>query len=127
MLSLSPDETWLLLDSGQVLPVDRLSWELGIEGTLPLFEIWLSEDGSTWWNTRQVNGWNLEAGVEYTHLVSLQLGLLRDARGPEVLTIASSTRLAASAESTSGRPRKRSRLTRSVRPSPRNRSRRTCR
>jgi hypothetical protein len=63
--SISPDETWLLLDLGQVQPVDRVTWELGISGSLPPFEIWLSEDGSTWWNASEVNGWNLEAGVEY--------------------------------------------------------------
>jgi len=56
----SPDEVWLLLDLGEVRPVDRLTFELGRWNTLPRFEIWLSEDGDTWHNASQWNGWNLE-------------------------------------------------------------------
>ncbi|HEV2066396.1 MAG TPA: discoidin domain-containing protein, partial [Thermomicrobiales bacterium] len=63
--STSPDETWLLLDLGQVVPVARVTWELGSGGSLPPFEFWLSDDGSTWWNAAQINGWNLQSGVEY--------------------------------------------------------------
>ncbi len=42
-----------------------MTWELKRGGALPPFEIWLSEDGTTWWDANEINGWNLEAGVEY--------------------------------------------------------------
>ncbi len=63
--SVSPDEVWLLLDLGQVRPIDRVTYELGRWNTLPVFELWLSEDGETWWNVSTVNGWNLAPDVEY--------------------------------------------------------------
>lgn len=61
----SPDEVWLLLDLGQVQPIDRVTWELGFAGALPRFEFWLSEDGDTWWNAADVNGWSLSSGTPY--------------------------------------------------------------
>ncbi|HEV2066211.1 MAG TPA: discoidin domain-containing protein [Thermomicrobiales bacterium] len=61
----SPDESWLLLDLGAVVPVERVSIELGYGGSLPPFELWLSEDGSNWWNVAQRNGWEFAPGVEY--------------------------------------------------------------
>jgi len=63
--SASPDDVWLRLDLGEVRPVDRLTFELGMWNALPAFEIWLSEDGDTWWNASRWNGWNLQPDVEY--------------------------------------------------------------
>lgn len=63
--AISPNEVWLLMDLGQVLPIDRVTWELGTWNTLPTFEIWLSEDRDTWWNASRIDGWNLEPNVEY--------------------------------------------------------------
>lgn len=66
----SPDEVRLRIDLGQVLPVDRLTWELGTLGAMPNFEVWLSEDDVTWWNAAQVDTSNLQLGVRY----QIQLG-----------------------------------------------------
>jgi hypothetical protein len=54
----------LYLDLGSVQPIDRIDIELAQEGLLPYFELWLSEDGETWYNATPngINGWNLWAG-----------------------------------------------------------------
>jgi hypothetical protein len=46
----------LTVDLGAVQPVDRLTLETEAWNTLPYTEIWLSDDGVTWWNVTQVNG-----------------------------------------------------------------------
>lgn len=75
--SISPTEAWLVLDLGQVQPVDRVTWELGYGGALPPFEIWLSEDGSTWFNLSEVNSYGLEAGVPYEETLNAYTRFVR--------------------------------------------------
>jgi hypothetical protein len=62
--SQSPEQARLYLDLGSVLPIDRIELELAWAGSLPWFELWLSEDGETWYNATPngINGWNLWAG-----------------------------------------------------------------
>jgi subtilisin family serine protease/outer membrane biosynthesis protein TonB len=62
--SQSPEQARLYLDLGSVVPIDRIEIELAQEGLLPYFELWLSEDGETWYNATPngINGWNLWAG-----------------------------------------------------------------
>ncbi|MGN6483260.1 MAG: hypothetical protein ACTHMX_02560, partial [Thermomicrobiales bacterium] len=48
--SLSPREVRLTLDLGQTQPVAALDLDLDDRGLLPTTEVWLSEDGVTWWN-----------------------------------------------------------------------------
>ena len=69
--SVSPDEVWLLLDLGEVRPIERVTYELGLRNTLPVFEIWLSEDGETWWNAAIIDGRTVEPNVEYEELLGL--------------------------------------------------------
>jgi hypothetical protein len=69
--TLSPQTISLVADLGQVLPVGRITYSLNTAGMLPPFELWLSEDGVTWWNAAQVNGWTLAPDVDY----ELDLGL----------------------------------------------------
>jgi hypothetical protein len=70
--SQSPEQTRLYLDLGSVQPIDRIDIELAVEGLLPYFELWLSEDGETWYNATPngINGWTLWAGEAH----SFQLG-----------------------------------------------------
>jgi subtilisin family serine protease len=62
--SQSPEQARLYLDLGSVVPIDRIEIKLAQEGLLPYFELWLSEDGETWYNATPngINGWNLWAG-----------------------------------------------------------------
>ncbi|HWV34166.1 MAG TPA: discoidin domain-containing protein, partial [Thermomicrobiales bacterium] len=63
--NLSPKRVELLLDLGQVQPVGRATVELSAWNTLPYTEIWLSEDGETWWNVTQLDGSSLEPDQTY--------------------------------------------------------------
>jgi hypothetical protein len=69
--SRSPDEVWLLLDLGQVRPIERLTYEVEQANMLPVFEIWLSEDGETWWNAAIIDGRTVEPNLEYEELLGL--------------------------------------------------------
>ncbi len=62
---ISPNEVRLRLDLGQIEPVERLTWAVGIPGALPNFEVWLSEDDVTWWNAAQVDTSQLVPGLDY--------------------------------------------------------------
>jgi hypothetical protein len=70
------EQARLYVDLGSVLPIDRITLELATWDQLPVFEIWLSEDGETWYNATPdgINGWNLERDVP------LAIGLGYDAR-----------------------------------------------
>jgi hypothetical protein len=63
-LDQTTEQVRLYLDLGAVLPIDRLTIELAYAGSLPAFEIWLSEDAETWYNVTPngINGWDLWAG-----------------------------------------------------------------
>ncbi len=55
----------LRLDLGQLKPVDRITLELRDGNMLPNTEIWLSEDGTTWWNVAPLNRASLQSGMEH--------------------------------------------------------------
>ncbi|MGN6482891.1 MAG: SH3 domain-containing protein, partial [Thermomicrobiales bacterium] len=61
--SLSPTRVTLTVDFGSVQPVDRLTLETDAWNTLPYTEVWLSDDGVTWWNVTQVDGASLQPDV----------------------------------------------------------------
>jgi hypothetical protein len=52
----SPKTVWLLADLGEIRPIQSVGWELSGWNLLPYTEVWLSEDGQTWWNVAQVDG-----------------------------------------------------------------------
>lgn len=57
--SLSPQRVELTIDLGQSQPVDRLTLETDAWNTLPGTEVWLSDDGVTWWNVTWIDGGSL--------------------------------------------------------------------
>lgn len=73
----APREVRLRLDLGAVQPVGTVQWEMATAGTLPTFEIWLSVDGETWWQTNRINGFTLEPGVTYEETLNLQARYVR--------------------------------------------------
>ncbi|MGC4106329.1 MAG: SH3 domain-containing protein [Thermomicrobiales bacterium] len=68
--SLSPKRVTLTIDLGVVQPVDHLTLETDAWNTLPYTEVWLSDDGVTWWNVMQFQGANLQPDLP----ASLPLG-----------------------------------------------------
>ena len=54
--SQSPREVCLTLDLGQMQPVAALDLDLDGRQLLPRTEVWLSEDGVTWWNVTNFDG-----------------------------------------------------------------------
>ncbi|MGI8484344.1 MAG: hypothetical protein ACR2OU_08775 [Thermomicrobiales bacterium] len=58
-------EVRLTLDLGQVQDVAKLQIELGTLNTLPQVEIWLSEDGVTWWNVTSIDGTAMQTDIAY--------------------------------------------------------------
>ncbi|MGI8404361.1 MAG: hypothetical protein ACR2OE_06280 [Thermomicrobiales bacterium] len=55
----------LTLDLGQVQDVGKLQIELSTLNTLPQAEIWLSEDGATWWNVTSIDGTAMQTDIAY--------------------------------------------------------------
>ncbi|MGC4193244.1 MAG: SH3 domain-containing protein [Thermomicrobiales bacterium] len=64
--SLSPTRVTLEIDLGTTQPVDHLTLETDAWNTLPYTEIWLSDDGVTWWNVTQIDGASLQPDVPAT-------------------------------------------------------------
>ncbi|HEU0164103.1 MAG TPA: discoidin domain-containing protein, partial [Thermomicrobiales bacterium] len=50
MVTSSPSQQTveLVVDLGQLQPVGGVSWWLGTTGTMPAYQVWLSDDGQTW-------------------------------------------------------------------------------
>lgn len=61
----SPDQVRLRLDLGDVVPIDRITWDVSDPTVLPPFEVWLSTDDVTWWNAAQVDTSTVQAGQTY--------------------------------------------------------------
>ncbi|HWV36458.1 MAG TPA: discoidin domain-containing protein, partial [Thermomicrobiales bacterium] len=61
----SPDQVRLRLDLGDVVAIDRITWDVSDPTVLPPFEVWLSTDDVTWWNAAQVDTSTVQAGQTY--------------------------------------------------------------
>ncbi|HLU36120.1 MAG TPA: DNRLRE domain-containing protein [Thermomicrobiales bacterium] len=53
---ITPDEAWIILDLGAIVPVSTLRWQLATSATLPNLEILLSEDGVVWESLVTIDG-----------------------------------------------------------------------
>jgi len=75
--SRSPQQVTLTFDLGQVQPVGHLQLEMSTWNTLPQTEIWLSEDGVTWWNVTSVDGSTLQPDTSYDITLGYQASSIR--------------------------------------------------